>query len=78
MSENTFTDYYEDLQVDTNANFETIERVYRLLAKRYHPDNNGTGNAGMFNIITTAYRELSDPEKRAAFDVDMKGNELAN
>jgi len=69
MSENSFTDYYEDLQVSSNADIETIERVYRLLAKRYHPDNNGTGNAEKFNIITTAYRELSDPEKRAAFDV---------
>ena len=69
MSENTFTDYYEDLQVSSNADVETIERVYRLLAKRYHPDNNGTGDAEKFNIITTAYRELSDPEKRAAFDV---------
>lgn len=69
MNENTFTDYYEDLQVSSNADVETIERVYRLLAKRYHPDNNGTGNDEKFNIITTAYRELSDPEKRAAFDV---------
>lgn len=69
MSENTFTDYYEDLQVSSNADVETIERVYRLLAKRYHPDNNGTGDAKKFNIITAAYRELSDQEKRAAFDV---------
>ena len=69
MNENSFIDYYEDLQVSSNADIETIERVYRLLAKRYHPDNNGTGHAEKFNIITTAYRELSDPEKRAAFDV---------
>jgi hypothetical protein len=69
MSLNGFINYYEDLQVSSNADTETIERVYRLLAKRYHPDNNGTGNAEKFNIITTAYRELSDPVKRAAFDV---------
>jgi curved DNA-binding protein CbpA len=69
MSQNCFNNYYEDLQVSVNADIETIERVYRLLAKRYHPDNNGTGNAEKFNIITTAYRELSDPVKRAAFDV---------
>ncbi len=69
MNQNGLIDYYEDLQVSSNADIETIERVYRLLAKRYHPDNNGSGNAEKFNIITTAYRELSDPEKRAAFDV---------
>ena len=45
MSENSLKGYYEDLQVSSNADIETIERVYRLLAKRYHPDNNGTGNA---------------------------------
>jgi hypothetical protein len=69
MSQNGFNNYYEDLQVSSNADIETIERVYRLLAKRYHPDNNGTGKSEKFNIITTAYRELSDPVKRAAFDV---------
>ena len=69
MNQNSLIDYYEDLQVSSNADLETIERVYRLLAKRYHPDNNGSGNAQKFSIITTAYRELSDPEKRAAFDV---------
>ena len=62
------------------TNIETIERVYRLLAKRYHPDNNGSGNTEKFEVhidpsnYTTAvgYKvELvsADPEKRAAFDV---------
>jgi hypothetical protein len=69
MSQNCFNNFYEDLQVSSNADIETIERVYRLLAKRYHPDNNSTGSSEKFNIITTAYRELSDPVKRAAFDV---------
>jgi len=69
MSANSFIDYYEDLQVSNNADTETIERVYRLLAKRYHPDNNGTGNTEKFTRITESYNMLSDPEKRAAFDV---------
>ena len=49
-------------------NMEIIERVYRLLAKRYHPDNSVTGNSDKFSIITTAYKVHSDAEKRAAFD----------
>ena len=69
MNQNGFIDYYEDLQVSSNADFETIERVYRLLAKRYHPDNNGSGNAEKFTRITDAYKVLTDPEKRAAFDI---------
>ena len=68
MNQDRYVDYYEDLQVSPNADLETIERVYRLLAKRYHPDNSVTGNSDKFSIITTAYKVLSDAEKRAAFD----------
>ena len=68
MNQDKYVDYYEDLQVSPNADLETIERVYRLLAKRYHPDNSVTGNSDKFSIITTAYKVLSDAEKRAAFD----------
>jgi curved DNA-binding protein len=64
----SFEDHYEDLQISPNADQETIERVYRLLAKRYHPDNNSSGSVEKFNIITNAYRVLSQPEKRAAYD----------
>lgn len=69
MEKTFFEDYYEDLQVSPKADFETIERVYRLLAKRYHPDNRHTGKLEKFDIITTAYKVLSNPEKRAAYDV---------
>ena len=69
MDQITFVDYYEDLQISPNADLETVERVYRLLAKRYHPDNQTSGSLEKFEIITTAYKTLSDPEKRAAYDV---------
>jgi len=62
-------DYYETMQVSPNADFETIERVYRILAKRYHPDNNHTGDAEKFRMLAEAFRVLSDSEKRAAYDV---------
>jgi curved DNA-binding protein CbpA len=68
MEQNQFVDFYEDLQISPNADQETIERVYRLLAKRYHPDNSHTGSDEKFNIITKAFKVLSDPEKRAAYD----------
>lgn len=69
MNHHSFEDYYEDLQVSPNADFETIERVYRLLAKRYHPDNTRTGRLERFEAISSAYRVLGNPEKRAAYDV---------
>jgi len=63
-----FSDYYEDLQISPNADMEMIERVFRILAKRYHPDNTESGDAEKFNVLYNAYQVLSDPEKRAAFD----------
>src|SRR5262245_3028844 len=64
-----FRDLYEDLQLSPNASTETVERVYRLLAKRYHPDNQDTGNAQKFSEVHAAYELLMDPERRAAYDV---------
>jgi hypothetical protein len=68
MHEQPFYDFYENLQVSPKADLDTIERVYRLLAKRYHPDNQATGNVEKFEIITAAFKILTDPEKRAAYD----------
>ncbi len=61
-------DYYEIMQLSPNADSETIHRVYRLLAQRYHPDNAGTGNSELFVQLTEAFQTLSDPERRAAYD----------
>jgi curved DNA-binding protein CbpA len=61
-------DYYEILQVSDTAEPETINRVYRIFAQRYHPDNRDTGNEAKFREITEAYQVLSNPEKRARYD----------
>lgn len=61
-------DHYEILRVSPRANPEAIERIYRNLAKRYHPDNQKTGDAEMFLRTTEAYRILSDRQRRAAYD----------
>jgi curved DNA-binding protein CbpA len=62
-------DHYETLQISANAEPETIHRVYRLLAQRFHPDNKETGNATRFRELTEAYEVLSDAERRAQYDV---------
>ena len=64
-------DYYEMLQVNPKADPETIHRVFRMMAQRFHPDNGETGNAELFRSIVEAYKVLSDPEKRAAYDVNL-------
>jgi len=61
-------DYYEFLQISPNADQDTIHRVYRFLAARFHPDNPASGNAGTFSTLTEAYTVLSDPDRRAEYD----------
>jgi DnaJ-class molecular chaperone len=68
MAANGEIDYYEILQVSDSAEPETINRVYRIFAQRYHPDNQETGNEARFREITEAYHILSNPEKRAQYD----------
>ena len=41
--EERLPDYYETLQISPNADPDTIHRVYRLLAQRFHPDTQETG-----------------------------------
>lgn len=64
-----FTDLYELLQISPNANSETIERIFRYFAKRYHPDNGETGDVDRFNELVEAHNTLKDPAKRAEYDV---------
>jgi len=45
-----------------------IERVYRILAKRYHPDNQDTGDAVKFAEVHRAFEALNDAASRAAYD----------
>jgi curved DNA-binding protein CbpA len=69
MSTDQIVDYYEILQISSNAEPETIHRVYRLLAQRFHPDNRDTGNAEQFRLLSEAYQVISDPERRAKYDL---------
>jgi hypothetical protein len=66
--EHSRRDCYEVMQLSPRADAETISRVYRLLASRYHPDNHETGNSEKFIRLAEAYGILSDPEKRARYD----------
>jgi curved DNA-binding protein CbpA len=67
-----FIDYYEVLEISPNANSETIERVFRYLAMRYHPDNKDTGDLSRFSEIVEAHDTLKDPVRRAQYDLHHK------
>jgi hypothetical protein len=64
-----FIDYYEALQLSSNADNDTIERVFRHLAKKFHPDNTQSADKDRFQLILSAYQTLTNPEKRAGYDV---------
>lgn len=67
MSENDFIDYYKLLQLSSNA--DAIVRVFRHLARKFHPDNKESGDTDRFRLLVDAHQTLSDPEKRAGYDV---------
>src|SRR5579864_9229713 len=69
--------YYDLLQINPRAEMETIHRVYRLFAARFHPDNRQTGDAERFRIIREAYDILSNPESRAEYDQRLSENQPA-
>ncbi len=65
----TTKDYYRVLGVDRSAGPDEIQRAYRKLARRFHPDiNKEPGAEDRFKDITEAYEVLSDPKKRARYD----------
>lgn len=67
--------YYEILEVSENASFEVIEKSYRTLAKKYHPDMNSGSNSYLsedkFKELTEAYRILSNKALRAQYDEEI-------
>src|SRR5271155_4922687 len=67
-----FVDYYEVLQISPNADQETVHRIYRVQAQRFHPDNLDSGNAETFRLVSDAYQVLSNPESRAAYDAEHR------
>ena len=66
--------FYDLMQIHPRAEMETIHRVYRIFAARYHPDNCETGDAERFRIYAEAYRVLSDPALRAEYDHRLAEN----
>ena len=62
--------YYEVLSVERSASKQEIDRAYRKLAIKYHPDSNQGDDTAVesFKEATEAYEVLSDPDKRQRYD----------
>jgi curved DNA-binding protein CbpA len=76
MTETEIPDYYEFLEISPQATQETIHRVYRYLAQRYHPDSSGTGDLEKFTQLSAAYKVLSEPARRAEYNALRATNQL--
>ena len=68
-------DYYKTLEIPRTASKDEIQKAYRKLARKYHPDLHADKSdpekeraKQQFQKIQTAYDVLSDPEKREMFD----------
>lgn len=65
----TYRDYYEILGIKRGAGQDEVQRAYRKLARKYHPDVSKVSNAeDKFKEINEAYEVLKDPEKRKMYD----------
>lgn len=65
--------YYEILEVDKNASEEVIEKAYKTLAKKYHPDLQNNSNCqNKMQQINEAYEILSNDFKRREYDEKIK------
>lgn len=60
------TDYYAELQVNPSAEQEVVEKAYKALIFKYHPDRGGDEEKA--KRLTAAYYVLSDPGRRAEYD----------
>lgn len=64
-----YKDYYAALGVDRDASADDVQKAYRKLARKYHPDvNRSPGAEDRFKEISEAYEVLKDPEKRQKYD----------
>jgi DnaJ-like protein len=65
-------DLYRVLQVDPSAEPEVIDAAYKRLAHKYHPDHNRGDSqaADRMKLINEAFRVLSKPDQRAAYDLN--------
>src|SRR5215469_15642521 len=70
MQVQCFVNYYDVLELNPDASAEAITHSFRHLARRYHPDNQATGDRCQFDAIVEAHDVLKDAATRAQYHED--------
>ena len=73
-------DYYSILEINQSASAETIEKVHKLLVKKYHPDLQPNENKREAELklrdINEAYEVLTDENKKREYDEKLKEEKI--
>ena len=73
--------YFQILQVDSNDSSEIIDKAYKTLIKKYHPDLQTEENKAyateMIKKLNEAYEVLSNYEKRKLYDANLNKNNIS-
>lgn len=69
--------YYEMLEVDIHASSEVIDKAFKVLAKKYHPDTQEDESKiewaeEQFKLLNEAYEVLSNKEKRESYTKELE------
>lgn len=64
-------DHYATLGVERTCDAAAVKSAYRKLAMTHHPDKGGDAEA--FRRIVEAFEVLRDPERRARYDAELRG-----
>lgn len=66
-------DHYRVLGIARDASSQEVKRAYRERVKVCHPDRNEEpGARNLFHVVHSAYETLRDPERRRAYDADLR------
>ena len=66
MSNATSQNHYDTLEVSQNASQDAIDRMFRFLATKHHPDTGG--DKDQFNQLVAAFEVLRNADTRAEYD----------
>ena len=75
--------YYQILNVSSSSNLQELKKAYFRLARKFHPDlyprnlpkDIRQKIADVFDVITKAFRTLSDPAKKEEYDQKLESPE---